>query len=784
MCLSPGYGGNAATIANSDYVAFVACELYGGDGVGNGAPNGCLGGPGGNAVSVQGSSVVLYGCTVRGGKGGSRGNSGGDGGDGWVQIDRELIAVGGSITGGGGGIATAISSPTGVGGDGLVVGAAGQADLRATTLAGGAAGESGIAGQPSVNDGQLSFHAGAPRTISTFAVASEASSLGIAVDGPPGDVVSVFESSSPAWQPAQFNTGVWLIPHPLSRREATNGVIGASGTATFSRTMQSIESAPHARIAYLQAFARDNAGTYVSTPWHVVVLDRQAQPDCDGNSAVDWLDLLEGTTGDCDGDFVTDACDLALGAPDCNQNDVRDSCDIADGDSLDVNANTVPDECDPSGLTWYVDDDALPGGDGSASAPFKTIQSAITAAISGDTILVRDGAYAGTGNVALDFGQRSVVVRSENGPSSCTIQGSTTSWTNGWRVGATGFHPRFEGFRFDNLLYAVRVRGGSASFDDCVFEDCYVPYNIVGDSAGAGIWAELGTATITDCSFVRCDAEEGGAIRARYPCQIARCRFEDNTSLRGGAINAFGPSGTSIESCVFTGNSAGRGGAIYVDFSLPVAGTMLIDGSLFADNLASIGGTIAYGGPGTYSVAASELVLANSTIVYNGVGDWEALLLSANVHARISNTILWKHAPQGHLIELQPVHASDVKPLIEIAYSAVQGGTAAIEGDGITVWGAGNLTDDPAFVDPLGLDLDPTTLADNDYRLGPLSPCLDAGDNAAVPPDSFDLDGDLDTREPVPFDLDGSARFVDVPSAPDVGAGSPPLVDIGAFERP
>jgi hypothetical protein len=64
------------------------------------------------------------------------------------------------------------------------------------------------------------------------------------------------------------------------------------------------------------------------------------------------------------------------------------------------------------------------------------------------------------------------------------------------------------------------------------------------------------------------------------------------------------------------------------------------------------------------------------------------------------------------------------------------------------------------------------------------SPCLDAGDNAGVAPDVLDLDGDANTSEPVPFDLDGGARFADVPSAPDVGAGVAPLVDMGSYERP
>ncbi|MDY7109555.1 MAG: choice-of-anchor Q domain-containing protein [Planctomycetota bacterium] len=58
-----------------------------------------------------------------------------------------------------------------------------------------------------------------------------------------------------------------------------------------------------------------------------------------------------------------------------------------------------------------------------------------------------------------------------------------------------------------------------------------------------------------------------------------------------------------------------------------------------------------------------------------------------------------------------------------------------------------------------------------DYRLAPGSPCIDAGDNMAVP-------------EGVDTDLDGNPRFVDDPATEDTGNGEPPIVDMGAYEFP
>lgn len=73
----------------------------------------------------------------------------------------------------------------------------------------------------------------------------------------------------------------------------------------------------------------------------------------------------------------------------------------------------------------------------------------------------------------------------------------------------------------------------------------------------------------------------------------------------------------------------------------------------------------------------------------------------------------------------------------------------------------------------------------SNVRLSPGSPCVDAGHNWGVPQDSADLDGDGNTRELTPLDLDGLPRFVDDPGfGADSGCGEPAIVDMGAYEEP
>ncbi|MBL8878118.1 MAG: hypothetical protein JNG88_03270 [Phycisphaerales bacterium] len=61
-------------------------------------------------------------------------------------------------------------------------------------------------------------------------------------------------------------------------------------------------------------------------------------------------------------------------------------------------------------------------------AEYATIGEAIAAAQDGDTVLVADGVYSGSGNTNLSFAGKAILVRSENGAvaTSINLAGTTT----------------------------------------------------------------------------------------------------------------------------------------------------------------------------------------------------------------------------------------------------------------------------------------------------------------------------------------------------------------------
>jgi len=179
-----------------------------------------------------------------------------------------------------------------------------------------------------------------------------------------------------------------------------------------------------------------------------------------------------------------------------------------------------------------------------------------------------------------------------------------------------------------------------------------------------------------------------------------------------------------------------------------------IRGNIIAFN-ENTGGSSAFGGGGLY-LRYDGAVLENNVIAYNTAreGGGIYVLTYEQSAPTVTNSILWGNEAS---VSGDQIFLHFQTGWIDVRYSDVQGGWS----------GTGNIDADPVFVDALN----------GDFHLAAGSPCIDAGDNAAVPADEWDLDDDGDTNEPIPFDLDGNPRFVDDPETEDTGNPHPEYPD-------
>lgn len=786
-CESLGSGSPGVLVDGSTRVAFATCTIVGGNSADmpiNGDYE-CPSRDGPDGLVATASTLCLHKCDCTGGDGGNAGEMPGRGGRGCAATGNGFFASGTTFRGGRGGDAWDFVLSDGAdGGDGLFLGANTGVHLLACTEVGGAGGHGldsdGQPGVPRTGPGIAVEHPGASRWVAGPRIARDAASAAITFHGTQGD--SVLEQGSSALDFHLFPgaTGFRFILPPLTDL-TTPAVIPAAGSVGGSLPAPDVVAPGLGTVLYTQMSATSaSSETLLGNALDVVVLDRGGLPDCNGDGVLDYFDIQEGTSQDCDGNLVPDECDVA--AVDCNANQVPDACDIQSGSSLDVDHDGIPDECQQP-MTWYVDPAAPDGGDGSVSRPFRAIRPAIDASRSGDTVLLRDGLYTGVDSTGLLVGdpRTSLTIRSERGPAACTIDcqqngrafrflssSSQTFVLEGITIK--------NGRAFNQIAGGILISAGNVTIRNCVIQNCST------NTSGGGIYAASGRTIVEDCVFENNSAVApsnsglGGAIELNHgeTSVVRRCRFTGNQARAGGAIHYHGQGpGGRLSHCSFETNVATeQGGALWVDTpsrTVDIPQTFEIDDCLFAGNTSTGAGGAVYLRTTTFG-AFCRMRITSSTFSGNSASEGGAVATEAGSPFLVSNSIFWSDsATAGAEIALLAPVSTDPADM-DIQFCDVAGGAAGIEvAAGTLQYGAGNLSIDPLFT--------------ASHELSGSSPCIDAGDNSAVLLDASDVDGDGDVNELVPWDLARRARFFEDPYVPDTGVGPAPIVDMGAFER-
>jgi len=378
------------------------------------------------------------------------------------------------------------------------------------------------------------------------------------------------------------------------------------------------------------------------------------------------------------------------------------------------------------GKIIYVNDDANGLNDGTSWADaYKHLQSALEVADGklGDLIWVAEGIYTPGTNRTDSFAMKNGVTiyggfpdildadLTDRNPSAYD---TILSGDIGTPVHKQGncyhvfYHPSSMTLNSTSVLDGFTITGGYADGGGA-------------DSFGGGMYNSGSSPTVTNCVFLQNEAVRepglgngmgGGMYNKASSPTVTNCVFTQNKARRGGGVGNY-VSSLTLTGCVFTQNETSEdGGGMYNESSSPT-----ITNCVFSYNKAN-----ATGG-GIFNLAVSKMTLANCTFYWNTAlyyGGVMYCVTSANIV--VTNCILWQDWPD----EISSCEGLDV------IYSDVQGGT------GKSWFGTGCIDQKPKFAGP----------ALGELHLLVDSPCIDTGDNAAVPPG-------------VTTDLDGKARIVD-----------------------
>ena len=299
--------------------------------------------------------------------------------------------------------------------------------------------------------------------------------------------------------------------------------------------------------------------------------------------------------------------------------------DLLEGGSISFEVNPIPD-----GPTT-VNDNCDSGDAGvlrvGESQQFSTIQSAITAAVDGELILVDDGVY----REAINFLRKKLIIRGNLlNPENCVIDGLNE---DGTPVGAAWSRPasdptkisvvtvdtrvagqcydnsnpaedeldEFSGYEVgDRSLEGFTIRNGTSGArypntepgcTPCEFnngceceQDCVgpnAPINCVDDSCpgagidgfvGGGLWVYRSYLSVGDCIFDNNVSDGGGGAFARESnVEFANCEFNNNVSRSNGGGLQLNHCISEVMNCNFNNNEAdgtgvsgsGHGGAVH-----------------------------------------------------------------------------------------------------------------------------------------------------------------------------------------------------------------------------
>jgi Big-like domain-containing protein/parallel beta helix pectate lyase-like protein len=363
-----------------------------------------------------------------------------------------------------------------------------------------------------------------------------------------------------------------------------------------------------------------------------------------------------------------------------------------------------------------------------------TIQAAINVAEIGDTVVVAPGTYVEN----INFGGKTITVRSESGPQVTIIDGGNVNPVVIFTSQA-GRNSVINGFTLQN------GRGGEGGGIFVENSSPTITNNVIRSNQacdGGGIGIRFGSPliqlnTITGNGNNLCGGFGGGGIKigGASSAEILDNVISDNVGSNGGGIHMFAAGTPIIKRNIIKGNTAsnGQGGGLYM---------VNVSDALIVQNL--ITGNQAHTGGGIYWLVPSPArgpILVNNTIADNHATSLGSGIFADGFDARteLTNNIIVAKPGQSALhcgdsnAQSQPIiRFNNIFSLNGMAYGGICSNKTGTDG---------NISADPIFTNP----------TQGDYHLQQVSSSIDAGDNLTPNLPDTDIDGD-------PRVLDGDAN--------------------------
>lgn len=380
---------------------------------------------------------------------------------------------------------------------------------------------------------------------------------------------------------------------------------------------------------------------------------------------------------------------------------------------------------------------------------YSTIQSAISASIDQDTVMVSPGYYQE--NISFN-GKNIVVTSTYHIEQDSLIIGSTIIGGNN-----NGSVVLFaEGETNSSVLQGFTLQGGSGNYSDPDENGTFYTY-------GGGVYCKGSSPVLKDLVITNNTGDEGGGggiFCYEASPTISGCIISNNTTDDvGGGLYARNESNLTIINTKFIGNEADLGAGCYirsesvpsltgVDFNSNVAANSgggivlkdnadaIMDHVTMVENIAEglgggiyinnadpsidyvlISGNVSSAGGGVYVRNNSDPIINHATVAYNTSGfEGSGIYLRDNSNLLVTNSVLW-----GNGNDQVYFRDSGDDVSLNISYSLVEDGQSGIDvnNNGSLDWGLGMLQSNPYFCNGEG----------GIFSLRENSPCITAGDD-------------------------------------------------------